>query len=259
MNAVQCANCGQATSGAWCADCGQRQPTAGDFSLRHFAGEAREELTDTDSRLWRSVVGIFRPGVLTRAYLDYQWQRYLPPLRLFLVASGIYFLLAWDPYFSLNASQLQAAPDTAVPAAIKAAFADPATSDRMSDLTSLLKFLFVIPMGLWIALLMFGNRRPVGEHMVFSLHYTTADFALFSLAAPLLAYAPAAMAPAVFKGILATVVVMLLAWAIVGVRRVYGRGWPSSVLRGVAIVGMDLFLSLLASQLATVYVLMVPG
>ncbi|HEY9143088.1 MAG TPA: DUF3667 domain-containing protein [Arenimonas sp.] len=259
MNAVQCANCGQAKTGAWCAVCGQRQPMAGDFSLRHFAGQAREELTDTDSRMWRSVVGIFRPGVLTRAYLDYQWQRYLPPLRLFLVASAIYFLLAWDPYFSFNASQLQAAPETSVPPAIRAAFADPATSDRMSDLTSLLKFLFVIPMGLWIAVLMFGNRRPVGEHMVFSLHYTTADFVLFSLAAPLLAYAPAAMAPAVFQSILATVVLILLGWSIVGVRRVYGRGWPSSVLRGMAIVGMDVFLSMLSSQLAIAYVLRVPG
>lgn len=259
MTAMHCANCGQAMTGAWCAACGQRQPAAGDFSLRRLAAEAREELTSADSRLWQTLLGIFRPGVLTRAYLDYQWQRYLPPLRLFLLASGVYFLLAWDPYFAVNVSQAQAAPDAVVPAALKAALADPATSDRMSDLTSLLKFFFVIPMGFWIALLMSGNRRPVGEHMIFSMHYTTADFVLFSLAAPLLAFSPAQAAPVVFQGILYAVVLMLLAWAIVGVRRVYARGWVSSALRGVAIVAMDLVLSMLASQLATAWVLLVPG
>ncbi|GGA72076.1 hypothetical protein GCM10011521_07790 [Arenimonas soli] len=258
MPARACSSCGRPAEGDWCAACGQRQPRAGDFSLRRLAGEAREALTDADSRLWRSLVGIFRPGLLTRAYLDYQWQRYMPPLRLFLVASGVYFFLAWDPYFALNASQMQAAPDAAVPPQVKAIFADPAASDRMSDLTSVLKFLFVIPMGLWMALLMWGNRRPVGEHMVFSLHYTTADFVLFSLASPLLAFSPPAMATAVFNGILATVVLMLLAWAVIGVRRVYSRGWLSSVFRGLAIVAMDLVLSLLAAQLATSYVVLFP-
>jgi hypothetical protein len=63
----------------------------------------------------------------------------------------------------------------------------------------------------------------------------------------------------VFQGILQTVVLMLLAWAVVGVRRVYARGWASSALRGVAIVAMDLVLSTLASQLAATWVLLVPG
>lgn len=259
MSPVHCANCGQPVADAWCGACGQRQPAAGDFSLRRFAAEAGEELTDADSRLWRTLVGIFQPGRLTRAYLDYQWQRYLPPLRLFLLASGVYFLLAWDPYFAQNSAQMEAAPENLVPDAVKAVFTDPRSSDRLSDLTSLLKFVLVVPIGLWIALLMWGNRRPVGEHMVFSMHYTTADFVLFSLAAPVLAYAPAGMSASVFQGILLVVMLMLLVWAVVAVRRVYGRGWLSSSLRGFAIVVMDFFLSTLASQLALLYVLRTPG
>ena len=259
MGPVHCANCGQPVADPWCARCGQRQPAAGDFSLRRFAADAGEELTDADSRLWRTLLGIFQPGRLTRAYLDYQWQRYLPPLRLFLLASGVYLLLAWDPYFAVSTTQVEAAPDAMVPAAIKAVFSDPRSSDRLSDLTSLLKFLFVVPMGFWIALLMWGNRRPVGEHMVFSMHYTTVDFVLFSLAAPLLVFTPADRAMPVFQGILAVVMLMLLAWAVAGVRRVYDRGWVSSIARGLAIVLMDFFLSMLASQLAMFYVLATLG
>lgn len=258
MENARCASCDQPATGAWCSQCGQRQPRPGDFSLRQLASDAREELTDADSRLWRSLIGIFRPGLLTRAYLHYQWQRYLPPVRLFLILSGIYFLLAWEPYFAITAAQALAAPDAAVPAAVKAVFADPAAADKMSDLTAALKFVFVVPMGLWMALLMYGNRRPVGAHMIFSLHYTTLDFALFSLAAPLLAFAPPALALTVFQAIVWTVIALLLLWTTFAVRRIYSRGWLSSFARSVAIVGMDIFLSLLASQLATAYVLIVP-
>lgn len=256
MADTHCAGCGAPCDTTWCPHCGQRQPRAGDFSLGRLAGEAWEELTSSDSRLWRTVLGVFRPGRLTQAWLAYQWQRYLPPVRVFLVASGIYFFLAWDPYFAVNASQIQAAPDAAVPAGLKAVFADPVASERMSDLTSLLKFLFVVPMGLWMALLMRGNRLPLGAHMVFSLHYTTADFAFFSVAAPVLAFAPPALALPVMQVILLVVIFALVLWAVLGVRRVYGRGWISSGLRGAAIVLFDIVLSILASQLATTWVVL---
>lgn len=253
-----CTGCGLACDSAWCPACGQRQPRAGDFSLRRLAGEAWEELTSSDSRLWRTVLGIFVPGRLTEAHLAHRWQLHLPPVRLFLVASGIYFLLAWEPYTSVNLQQVLSAPEGAVPPEVRSALADPRTADRMGDLTALLKFLFVVPMGLWMALLMWGNRMPVGAHMVFSLHYTTADFVLFSLAAPILAMASPEQAAARFQAIFWVVLLLLLAWAVLGVRRVYRRGWPSSLARGLAIVLMDMFLSALASQLALVYVLLVP-
>lgn len=253
-----CTGCGLACTSAWCPACGQRQPREGDFSLRRLAGEAWEELTSSDSRLWRTVLGVFVPGRLTQAHLAHRWQLHLPPVRLFLVASGIYFLLAWEPYTSVNAQQVLAAPDTVVPPVVKAALADPLAADRMGDLTALLKFLFVVPMGYWMALLMLGNRMPVGAHMVFSLHYTTADFVLFSLCAPILALAPPEQAASRYQVILWSVVALLVAWAVVGVRRVYRRGWVSSFARGIAIVLMDLFLSTLASQLALLYVLLVP-
>lgn len=162
----------------------------------------------------------------------------------------MYFLLAWDVGYQLNAEMLRSAPAGRVPPQLLAVYSDPAAVDLASKLTALMKFLFVIPMGYWLALLHWGNRRPTGEHMVFALHYTTVDFALFSLLAPLVALSPASLQVAVFSVSTQLGLLPLGLWAILAVRRVYRRSWPSSVLRGLAILLMDLVLSLVSGQLA---------
>jgi hypothetical protein len=58
--------------------------------------EAAEDLSHADSRLWRTLYALLaRPGALTREFLDGHRVRYLPPLRLYLVISLVFFLL-WE-------------------------------------------------------------------------------------------------------------------------------------------------------------------
>jgi hypothetical protein len=91
---ARCDNCGAAVSGNYCAACGQRlEAPVG--SLWHFAREATEDLTHTDSRLWRTLGALlFRPGYLTREFLAGRRASYLPPVRLYLVISVVFFLWA---------------------------------------------------------------------------------------------------------------------------------------------------------------------
>lgn len=96
-----CRSCDAPVADNYCAACGQPRPRPDDFSLHRMLAEAWAEVSDTDSRLWRSLRGLAVPGLLTRAWLDHEWSRYLPPLRLYLIASGVYFLLAWDVGFQL--------------------------------------------------------------------------------------------------------------------------------------------------------------
>lgn len=255
MDDTTCRGCGIDSTGNFCAACGQPRPRPDDFSLRRMATGAWSELSDTDSRLWRSVLGLARPGQLTRAWLDHEWSRYLPPLRLYLIASGIYFLLAWDVGFQINAELLRSAPAGTVPPQQLALYNDPAAVDRASDLTALLRFLFVIPMGFWLALLHRGNRRPTGEHMVFALHYTAMDFALFSLMAPVVALSAPNLKVLAFSLSAIIGALMLGVWAVLAVRRVYRRSWVSSVLRGLAVLSMDFLLRLVAGELAVTIVL----
>lgn len=92
--ASNCANCHQPLSGRYCSTCGQRyEPHI--HSLREFVGEATETFTHADSRLWRTISPLlFRPGFLTREFLRGRRARYLPPFRLYIVASVLFFLIA---------------------------------------------------------------------------------------------------------------------------------------------------------------------
>lgn len=255
MDQTTCRSCGTSGDGNYCASCGQPRPRADDFSLRRLLAGAWSELTDSDSRLWRSLRGLAAPGRLTRAWLDHQWSRHLPPLRLYLIVSGVYFLLAWDVSFGIDAELLRAAPPDTVPPMLLAVYNDPVAVGRVSDLTALIRFLFVVPMGFWLALLFRGNRRPAGEHMVFALHYTSVHFALFALLAAVVAPFPAGMQVVAFALTSLLGVLALGLWAVLAVHHVYGRSWPSSVFRGLAILAMDFLLSLAAGQLAQTIVL----
>jgi hypothetical protein len=88
-----CDNCGQAIAGEYCSHCGQRVERH-IHSLRHFLSEALESLTHADSRLWRTLWPLLaKPGFLTAEFFAGRRVRYLPPFRLYLVISAVFFLI----------------------------------------------------------------------------------------------------------------------------------------------------------------------
>jgi hypothetical protein len=95
LEAVRCANCGAPLGGRYCSACGQRHHDVPVHHFGHFVGEALEDLTHADSRLWQTLLALlFRPGFLTREFLEGHRARYLPPVRLYLVVSVIFFIIA---------------------------------------------------------------------------------------------------------------------------------------------------------------------
>jgi hypothetical protein len=92
-----CANCHSALAGEYCAVCGQRhEPHV--HTVAHFAGEALESVSHADSRLWRTLWYLLaRPGFLTREFFAGRRVRYLPPFRLYLVISLMFFLVVGLP------------------------------------------------------------------------------------------------------------------------------------------------------------------
>lgn len=87
-----CANCGAPVTGRYCGACGQRlEPPL--HTLWHFMSVAAEDLTHADSRIWRTLAALlFRPGSLTAEFIRGRRARYLPPVRLYLVLSVVFFL-----------------------------------------------------------------------------------------------------------------------------------------------------------------------
>src|SRR5215469_11591095 len=89
-----CANCGALAPGKFCGNCGQKLHSPVQ-SVWRFLGEATEDLTHADSRLWRTLLALLlKPGFLTREFIEGRRVSYLPPIRLYLVLSVLFFLLA---------------------------------------------------------------------------------------------------------------------------------------------------------------------
>jgi hypothetical protein len=94
----ECLNCGAHLRGQYCGNCGQRARNRL-ISLWGLVREAFGDLFELDSRLWRTLVPlVIRPGRLTYDYLQGRRARYMPPFRMYLVLSLLFFLIAFfDP------------------------------------------------------------------------------------------------------------------------------------------------------------------
>ena len=89
----QCDNCYTALQGDFCHQCGQEKKSY----IRNVSGVVTEffgEFSNWDTRVWRTLVPLwFRPGFLSRRYVDGHRVPYVPPLRLYLFTSIIAFLI----------------------------------------------------------------------------------------------------------------------------------------------------------------------
>lgn len=91
---VACLNCSAPLNGPFCAECGQRDIPPYP-STRELVVDAFWELSGWDGRFATTVRALVqRPGMLTREFLEGRRARYLSPLRLYLLASLAYFVIA---------------------------------------------------------------------------------------------------------------------------------------------------------------------
>jgi hypothetical protein len=87
-----CPNCQTPLHGKFCAKCGQNQQGMDRFFLSLVA-EAFDNIFSFDSRTARTLFALlFKPGFLTREYFAGRRARYIQPLRLYFIASLLFFL-----------------------------------------------------------------------------------------------------------------------------------------------------------------------
>ena len=90
---VVCKNCGTKFDGKFCPECGQSvtdfdKPFS--FILYTFAGD----FFAFDSRFFHSIIALlFKPGFLSKEYIEGRRVKYAPPFRMFIFISFILFLL----------------------------------------------------------------------------------------------------------------------------------------------------------------------
>lgn len=249
-----CPNCGAWVSDEYCPRCGQHN-AAHVVSVRRFIRDALDDQLSVNGTLPRTLGALlFHPGRLTTEYLAGRIARYVPPLKLYLLASVVCFLVlsavaradvlwrrvepqvakaerqAAERHVELKNVDLQL--DTArVPGVFR-----PLTrrmvagQDRLNGMTpreSLrtqvdavesaaprMVFLLVPVFAAILSLLHLRRRRLYAEHFIFALHFHA--FAFLLAAVVLLSRAP--LLYAVFP-------LVLLGYLLLAMRRVYGQGW----------------------------------
>ena len=88
-----CLNCGHIVEEQYCPHCGQqnvetRQPFH--YLFTHFV----EDFTHYDGQFWKTMKYLlFRPGKLTKIYIEGKRQIYVPPVKLYIFISFITFFL----------------------------------------------------------------------------------------------------------------------------------------------------------------------
>src|SRR5205809_5609092 len=88
---TNCENCGAQLQGDWCAQCGQ---PAIDYrrSFRHVIADLLNEFLNWDSKFFATIgLLIVKPWRLTNEFLAGHRVRYVHPLRLYLLASILFF------------------------------------------------------------------------------------------------------------------------------------------------------------------------
>jgi hypothetical protein len=255
-----CLNCEAELHGPFCGGCGQRvvprYPT-----LREMASDAWHEFSGWDGRFSRTLRMLIHPGLLTLEVLEGRRARYVSPLRLYLAASVMFFLIsAAAPSLrrpqkvelpgggknidlmeqlspedrALAQQQIDRAPWWVRP--VMQSFLDDREGQIRAFRETLPRALFLLLPVFAGIVSMFFRRRRFSQHLIFALHLHATTFVLFSLVQPLNLTKNQAIVSV--AGILMFVV--LVVYALKAFRRVYQERWVWILLKSAAIAPLYL-------------------
>lgn len=283
-SAAICANCAAALAGPYCSQCGQRHEHA-IHSFWHFMREGFEDLTHADSRLWRTLGALaWRPGFLTREFLDGRRVRYLPPVRLYLVLSVAFFLIAGILSRHLGSHPVQlvevnssgaisshrVATSTALAHQVCTQVAqgtilgwlgprfEPSCEASIENGGRNISeaLLHDVPRAMFLFLPLLGlvmkglyRRRRYVEHLLFFLH----DHALIFLVLAVYALAGLVLPVAVMSVLGEALWIYVALYFFVSMLRVYGEGWLTTAGKLVALSLVYLLLGGLMLAAITLY------
>jgi hypothetical protein len=195
-----CGNCGATLTGPYCSACGQHAHESA-RSVAVLFHDAWHLVTHVDGRLWQSLsLLLLRPGRLTQEYFAERRVRYLPPVRLYLVLSVLFFAFVVVAPHSANPKREGFTLDTAdceklhtslqwLESPLRRACmrqvntgGEALTSAFFRSIPKMM-FVFVPMIALVMLVLYWRPRRYYVEHLVFFLHIHAAVFLILLLEA----------------------------------------------------------------------------
>jgi hypothetical protein len=231
----QCLNCGQPVEGAYCSTCGQEYAGGGEVSVRLTFRDLVDDLVQVNRQFLVSVWRLIRrPGQLTLDFLAGRRAGCVSPSKLFLVVNFVSFMLAqWlQPESTKDVAEMVGMGPIVAGAQMREVSIEHFGGDlegRLGSLVPAYFFVLVPVFAFGLMLLYAGTRRPFAAHAAFSFHFFSV--ALLSLVPNLLLTGTAIQEPLLMVALF----VLIPAWTILAMHRVYGDGWGATIARaGVA-------------------------
>ena len=258
----RCLNCSAPLHGPFCAVCGQRAVPANP-TIRELAGDAWQELSGYDGRIMATLRGLLRPGLLTREYISGRRAHYLPPVRLYLIVSVLYFVVAAsapnlggrapagpaglritvdnqdgmalsDDERAEMRAQLDDSPWVLRPM-LRAMLEDPA-GFRLRVFTVMPRVFFALLPVFAAIVALFYRQRTFPASLVFAVHLHAFAFIAFALTEAL-KFSGSEPLVLTVSGVIA---IAFAVYALQSLRAVFGGGWPITLAKaaGIGVVYM---------------------
>jgi hypothetical protein len=286
---TECPNCGETVSQDFCSSCGQaaRDRRGPLFSL---LGEFFTTFFSLDGRHLRTAAALWVPGRLTQLFLEGKRASYVPPVRVYLLSSLVFFVLVGFPApdadeCNVYVGDVLVGREEPVPGLtdLKLETVDDSTrlgrwvGERLLPSHEHLQamepqelldgffggmervvpttLIFFVPI-LALALKLLYVRQPFFyvDHLVFGLHFQSALFQAFVAAYVLNAVGLSKLLPPLLSYLVAFALIMTL-YLSAALKRVYGQGWIRTLLK-TAILGL-LYLFLIQPIVAVTIILAV--
>jgi hypothetical protein len=261
---AHCKNCNAVLLGRFCVNCSQ----AADVhvpSTMELIHEMLEGLTHSDSRLWRTLALLWlKPGKLTQEFVAGRRVAYLPPFRLYLILSIVFFLIAsvtdvrvevirfddaLKPAAAGSAPRVTSCQDIKsieftnhpewkqrIQHACEAIVRDNGNNLVHVAIATMSKAMFIfLPLIAFLHMLLYWRPRyRYAEHLLFFVHLHAF---YFSVAIVMICAINAAHAWPKLAGV-SDILETLLGWCVaiytlVAMRQVFGRSWVGTLFKAV--------------------------
>ena len=268
---TKCPNCGESVTQNFCPSCGQ---TADDRRgpLFGLLGDFFAEFFSIDGRHLRTAAMLWRPGRLTQLYLEGKRASYVPPVRVYFVASLLFFLLVGFPVpkaenFNVWVDDIVIGRDEPDPelgniqllgldrSSPVSRWVEPYLAPKLEKLQAMSAqdlldgfvsglestvpatlILFVALLALALKLLYIRRSFFYVDHLVFALHFQSFMFLVLVLARVANMVALGRLYPGVLSYIGAFFLILPV-YMVVALRRVYGQSWTLTLAKG-ALLGV---------------------
>ena len=254
MSEKGCPNCTAEFVGEYCPACGQKKIHAGELTASHFFQGLAEDLTDFRHKFKtiRSLGALFKPGFLTKEYLSGRRQRYLSPLKLFLICAAIFFFAS--PWAGFNLSSLiqddksgelaKLVSNDVIKRDVDQSLLNERFDLRLRSIYPMTLGVGIIVMASLLHLIFRKKNHPFGAHLIFALYY----FSFLYLVTIAAGASRRLGLTSEMAGILA--ICLLVPYLFLALKLVYSESIPSILLKTVLLQLLIFAINFITSSVA---------